>query len=322
VRRPGAGDREGGLHLVEGGFVTPAERAGILAWLETLAPLWEHRFPEGAVPRGQTQRRLLRPVYWLGSWQFACLDYYRPPHGIRDRCVRAEPFPPVLAGIVERIEALVRARFRAADVPPRWRLDTCLVNLYGSRLEGGRWLDSARVGEHRDFEPGPVASVSIGERALLQFVTPSRRGERGDVVLSQWLDDGALQVFGGPRWKDRTFHRVLRVDTRGDVRLPPEMPDFRTRRVNFTFRHVPDEHVAAFRDLAPAARERVRGYVERLAESSPFFRDELARAACAAPSAAARPPIASSAAITRSASAATARRVSRPRRSSAGTRPG
>jgi alkylated DNA repair dioxygenase AlkB len=277
IRRVAEIGRDAGGHHYDPGFVSGAERAAVLDWLATLAPLWENRFSEHRPPpRGQEQRRLLRPVYWLGNWQFACLDYYRPPRGIHDRCVRAETFPPVLAAMVKRIEALVRSRFRAPDLPSRWRLNTCLVNLYGSRLENGRWLDSARVGEHRDFEPGPVASVSLGERALLQFVTPSRRGEPGEVVLSQWLDDGSLQVFGGARWKERTFHRVLRVDTRGGFDLPPAMPDFRTRRVNFTFRYVPDEHVVAFRDLAPEAREDVRGYVETLAATSPFFRAELA----------------------------------------------
>jgi alkylated DNA repair dioxygenase AlkB len=266
-------------HLYERDFLAPADREQVMAWLAGRVPLWEERFSEHfPPPPGQEQRRLLRPVYWLGNWQFACLGYYRPPRATRDRCVRAEPFPPVLARLVERIEHRVRARFAPRDVPSGWRLDTCLVNLYGSRLEDGRWIDSARVGEHRDFEPGPVASLSIGERALLQFVAPSRAGARGSVVLEQWLDDGSLQIFGGPHWKDRTFHRVQRVDRRGGFELPPAMADFRTRRVNFTFRHVPDRDVVRFRDLAPEARADVRGYVEMLAQSSDFFRAELADA--------------------------------------------
>ena len=47
--------------------------------------------------------------------------------------------------------------------------------------EGDRWVDVARVSEHRDFEPGPVASISLGERALFQFV---RRGEFGGVLIT------------------------------------------------------------------------------------------------------------------------------------------
>ena len=264
--------------------MSAAEREAILAWLATLSPLWEMRFSTRVPPpKGQAQRRLLRPVYWLGNWQFACLDYYRPPRGVVDRCVRAEPFPPVLRGAVARIEKLARSRFRGEDLPRDWALNTCLVNFYGSRLEDGRWVDTARVGDHRDFEPGPVASVSLGERALLQFVTPSRPGRPGDVVLTQWLDDGSLQLFGGPQWKERTLHRVQRVDRRGGFELPPRMSDFRTRRVNFTFRFVPERHVTAFADLAPGPREDVRAYVETLARGSAFFRAELARAAAGPP---------------------------------------
>ena len=117
-----------------------------LPWLGTLRPLWEERYSKHfPPPPGQTQRRLLRPVYWLGNWQFACLDYYRPPKGVKDRCVRAEPFPPVLQRQVEKIEALARRMFRGPDMPPRWHLNTCLVNFYGNRLEDGRWVDTARV---------------------------------------------------------------------------------------------------------------------------------------------------------------------------------
>lgn len=274
-----AGRREDAGHLYERDFLAPRDRELVLAWLSGIEPLWEDRFSEHfPPPPGQSQRRLLRPVWWLGNWQFACLGYYRPPRGTRDRCVRAEAFPEVLARLVARIERKVHARFAPRDVPTGWRLNTCLVNLYGDRIDDGRAVDAARVGEHRDFEPGPVASLSIGERALLQFVTPSRAGERGRVALEQWLDDGSLQIFGGERFKDRLFHRVQRVDRRGGFDLPPSMPDFRTRRVNFTFRFVPEHHVVRFRDLGAEARSDVRGYVERLAVGSPHFREELAAA--------------------------------------------
>jgi alkylated DNA repair dioxygenase AlkB len=198
---------------------------------------------------------------------------------VKNRCVRAEPFPPVLQRQVDKIEALARRMFRGPDMPPRWHLNTCLVNFYGSRLEDGRWVDTARVGEHKDFEPGPVASLSFGERALIQFVTSTRPGERDAVVLEQWLDDGSLELFGGAQWKELTFHRVQRVDTRAGHLLPPELPDFQTRRINLTFRYVPDEHVTPFAALSPEAREDVRPYLRTLAESSPFFRAELAREA-------------------------------------------
>ena len=266
-RRPGAPARDPS-YLYVGDYLRAADRAEIMTWLSTLHPLWEMRYStRRPPPTGREQRPLLRPVYWLGNWQFACLGYYEPPRGVRDRCVAAEPFPPVLARIVADVEATVRRTFPRPDVPTGWHLDTCLVNFYGDR-----WVDGARVGEHRDFEPGPVASLSIGERALFQFVT---RGGPSEATRTQWLDDGSLQVFAGPRWKDQLLHRVQRVDRKRGLELPPEIPGFRTRRVNFTFRYVPDAHVVPFARLSPHARDDVRGYVEQLAAHAPFFREAL-----------------------------------------------
>jgi alkylated DNA repair dioxygenase AlkB len=257
-------------------FVSAHDRAEIVAWLGQIHPLWEERFSaHHPPPPGQEQRRLLRPVYWLGNWQFACLDYYRPPHGVRGRCMRAEPFPPVLARLVASIEELARGMFQGDDLPRGWHLNTCLVNLYGSRLEGARRVDTARVGEHRDFEPGPVASISLGERALFQFVRSSRPGDRDEVVSQTWLEDSSLQLFGGGRWKRQHFHRVQRVETKGGHRFHLRVRDFETRRVNFTFRYVPDEHVVPFAELPPEAQSDVRGYLEELARQSPFFADAL-----------------------------------------------
>jgi len=175
---------------------------------------------------------------------------------------------------VLKCQRRVRSGFPARVVPRRWHFNTCLVNFYGDRSDGDRVIDAARVGEHRDFEPGPVGSLSIGERARFQFV---RRGAReAPPVRTQWLEDGSLQVFGGPRWKDDLLHRVQRVDDKHALDLPPAIAGFRTRRVNFTFRYVPDEHIAAFADLPADARDDVRGYVATLAESSAFFAAALA----------------------------------------------
>lgn len=271
---PRRADGERG-YLYVPGYVGAAARAELLAWLATLHPLWEQRYStRRPPPPGKVQRPLLRPVYWLGNWQFACLGYYEPPRKTRDRCVAAEPFPPVLATLVADVEARIRRAFVPVDVPPGWRLNTCLVNFYGSRRDDERWVDVARVGEHRDFEPGPVASISLGERALFQFVA------RGQVpgtppVRAQWLDDGSLQAFGGPWWKDELLHRVQRVDDRSGVALPPALDGFRTRRVNLTFRFVPDRDVVPFHRLAPDVREDVRGYVEELALHSPHFQRAL-----------------------------------------------
>jgi alkylated DNA repair dioxygenase AlkB len=260
-------------YVYEPGFIDAGARAEILAWLGTLAPIWEMRFStKRPPPAGKQQRALLRPVYWLGNWQFACLGYYEPPRRTHNCAVAAEPFPPVLARLVAAIERRVRDDFPPPTVPRRWHLNTCLVNFYGSR--GGD--DVARVGEHRDFEPGPVASLSLGERARFQFV---RRGDRAaPPVRTQWLEDGSLQVFGGPRWKDDLLHRVQRVENKHNLDLPPAIEGFRTRRVNFTFRYVPDDHVVAFGELPPREREDVRDYVATLARRSAFFAEALATA--------------------------------------------
>jgi alkylated DNA repair dioxygenase AlkB len=262
-------------YVYEDRFIDDAARAEILAWLATLRPLWEMRYStRRPLPSGKQQRPLLRPVYWLGNWQFACLGYYEPPKRTFDVAVTAEPFPPVLARLVATIERRVRAGFPPPFVPRRWHLNTCLVNFYGDREEGGKTIDAARVGEHRDFEPGPVASLSLGERARFQFV---RRGARdAPPVRTQWLEDRSLQIFGGPRWKDDLLHRVQRVDDKQDLDLPPKIDGFRTRRVNFTFRYVPDEHVVPYGKLPDRARADVRDYVATLAATSPFFKAALA----------------------------------------------
>ena len=263
----------GGLHLLPG-FVAPHERTELLRWLESIHPLWEERYAARGAGAAQV-RRLLRPVYWLGNWQFACLDYYRPPRGVHDRCVAAEPYPPLLAKLVARVEALARSRYVGRDLPEGWHLNTCLVNLYGSRLEGGARRDCARVGEHRDFEPGPVASLSFGERALFQFVRRGARDAPTVPVRSLWLEDASLLVFGGDAWKRDTLHRVLRVE-RGPQRFCPQVPGFETRRVNLTLRYVPDAHIAPWERLAEPARSDVRRYVEELAEHSAFWARSLA----------------------------------------------
>jgi DNA oxidative demethylase len=262
-------------YVYEPGFIDAGSRAEILAWLATLRPLWELRYStRRPPPPGKQQRGLLRPVYWLGNWQFACLGYYEPPRRTSHVAVAAEPFPGVLARLVATIEKRVRTGFPASAVPRRWHLNTCLVNFYGSRDHDGRAIDAARVGEHRDFEPGPVASLSIGERARFQFV---RRGTAAaPPVRTQWLEDGSLQIFGGPRWKDDLLHRVQRVDDKLGLDLPPRIAGFRTRRVNFTFRYVPDEHVTPYARLPAAARDDVRDYVARLAEHAGFFARALA----------------------------------------------
>jgi hypothetical protein len=229
-----------GLHY-QFPFIDRKERAQLLEWLATLRPLWEMRFSEHMPPpEGDQQRPLLRPVYWLGNWQFACLDYYHPPKGILNRAVRAEPYPRDLQKLVDRIEFIARKRFPKSFFPEKWRLNTCLINFYGSRFEEEKWVDRARVGEHKDFEPGPVGSLSLGDRAFFQFVNGKSSLGEENVVMGQWLEDSSLQIFGGDKWKNKTFHRVQRVEDKRGEALGPSIEGFKTRRINFTFRYVPE----------------------------------------------------------------------------------
>ena len=84
AKRP---QRETAGHYYFKDYLSAGARAELLHFLTNIHPLWEYRYSsERPPPAGRSQRRLLRPVYWLGNWQFACLDYYRPPRGVADRC--------------------------------------------------------------------------------------------------------------------------------------------------------------------------------------------------------------------------------------------
>ena len=263
-------------YLYQRDFVTPDDAAALAEWLGGLVPLWEMRFSTvRPLPPNEEQRRLLRPVYWLGNWQFACLGYYHPLKRRVGAAVRAEPFPPVLARLAAAIQARTRRLVSPHDVPKGWNLNTCLVNFYGASVVDGRETDVARVGSHADDEPGPVASLSFGERALLQFV---RRGrDSGGPVRSEWLEDRSLQVFAGA-WKDQVLHRVQRVEDKRGLDLPPRVDCWRTRRINLTLRYVPGADLVPLSRLSPAALDDVRGYVRTLAAGSAWWASE-ARAA-------------------------------------------
>lgn len=257
------------------------QKKEILQYLETLFPIWEMRFSKSnPPPNNEPNRQLLRPVYWLGNWQFACLDYYHPPKGLNNRCVQAEEYPAVLQKIVRQIEQMVLEKFSPKDVPEGWHLNTCLINFYGNKIiqdENGqvKKIDCARVGEHKDFEPGPVASISFGERALFQFIKSQGKDAKSEVVLQQWLPDNCLQIFGGDKFKKQLFHRVQRVEEK----LPPfknfKTENFETRRINFTFRYVPNEHIKKFSELPLEKKEDVLEYVARLAKHSTYWREVL-----------------------------------------------
>jgi hypothetical protein len=128
------------------------------------------------------------------------------------------------------------------------------------------------VGEHKDFEPGPVGSLSLGERAMFQFVQGKSTLGDENIVFSQWLEDSSLQIFGGDKWKAKTFHRVQRVDNKRKELLGPSIEGFQTRRINFTFRYVPEEHIYPLENMPQAFQQDIMPYVSKLAEHSDYFR--------------------------------------------------
>lgn len=266
------------LNLIyQANYITPNEKKEIIRYLESLHPIWEMRFSaSNPPPEGEANRPLLRPVYWLGNWQFACLDYYHPPKGIQNRCVEAESYPPVLEKIVKKIEQMVHEKFSEKDIPRGWHLNTCLINYYGNKiLPDGKKLDTARVGEHKDFEPGPVASISFGEKALFQFIKSESKAHKSDVILQQWLEDSSLQIFGGDKFKKQLFHRVQRVEEKGILFNDMKTTDFETRRINFTFRFVPNDHIKSFSELPENLQTDIKGYVAELGEKSSFWKSQI-----------------------------------------------
>lgn len=257
-------------------FITEGEGRTLISYFGALRPLWEERHAGGhAARQGATGRRLTRPVYWLGAWQFACLGYYAPPLHVEDRCVRAEPFPSVMQDILGRLLPTLAEHHAPGEsvAAP----NTCLVNYYGSELKPdakGRLqpVDGARLRLHRDSEPGPVVMFSIGQPALFEFVDPSKP----DVPeLSVWLKHRSVVILSGARFKDFLYHRVVRVRHGQEPALSCAMENFALRRVSVSFRFVPPEHIRELHALALAAQAQVRGYVEQLAEHSEHFRAQL-----------------------------------------------
>ncbi len=254
-------------------FVVGSERQSAIDYFLNLPAIWEHRYSTARpLETNQKQRMLLRPVYWLGNWQFACLNYYHPPKGVDFRCVEAEPFPDFMQNWVHKIEKQIHQNVPPSDIPRGWHLNTCLINYYGRIKDAqNKWQDVARVGDHKDHEPGPVASVSFGERAYFQFVKSAGRNHPSQAQLHQWLEDGSLQIFSGHRYKTSLFHRVQRVEKKSKIEWPFMGEDFKVRRINLTFRYVPDQHILPLAQFPASLRQDLAPYIAKLAQRSPFF---------------------------------------------------
>jgi hypothetical protein len=90
-------------------------------------------------------------------------------------------------------------------------------------------------------------------------------------VFQQWLEDSSLQIFGGKKWKEDTFHRVQRVERKRNETFPLPVEAFETRRINLTFRFVPDADIVPYYQLPHSVQKAVLPYMTELASHSPFF---------------------------------------------------
>lgn len=248
-------------------FITAAEAETLGTYFGGLCPLWETRHaPDAASRRGATGR-LTRPVYWLGAWQFAALGYYAEPDHLLDKSVRAEPFPEVMAQVLERLRPELARHNDSGDLP-----NTCLINYYGTeRRDGSPPLDVARLRMHRDEEPGAVVMFSVGQPAQFEFIEPG-----GDTpVHAQWVRHRSVVIISGAEYKDRLYHRITRVRHGHEPVLSSGLDGFDVRRVSVSFRHVPTRYIQDLGALRPEAQAIATPYVKKLSKTSDHFRKQL-----------------------------------------------
>ena len=271
-------------------FISIEEAEQLIDYFGALRPLWEQRFHGVSKQRSAKHgRRLTRPVYWLGAWQFACLGYYAEPEHLNDRCLRGEPFPAVMQNILDRLaEVLAASHHHVSDTDTNTDNDTdndndneksalpntCLINYYGREVGQGQPRDYARLRMHRDGEPGPVIMFSIGQPGLLEFLDPEISP---DPELSLWTRHRSVTILSGPNFKDRLYHRITQVRTGREPQLHTELENFELRRISVSFRSVPEQYITDFHELPDTATSQIANYVEELALHSKHYEDQLAK---------------------------------------------
>lgn len=247
------------------------EGARLIAYFESLKPIWERRHaPSKHARAGVSGGRITRPVYWLGAWQFASLGYYAEPDHREGRCLRGEAFPAEICEVLDKLRPVLDRHDLSEVSEPL--PNTCLINYYGSELGEGPPRDQARLRMHQDGEPGPVIMFCIGQPGLLEFVDPARPHEP---ALAIWTRHRSVVVFSGPEFKDRLYHRITQVRHGAEPAIRSPIADFSLRRVSVSFRHVPEPLICDFDDLPQPARDLVRPYVEELAGSSAHYAKQL-----------------------------------------------
>ncbi len=251
-------------------FIQADEADVLIEYFGNLVPLWEQRYHDRAKRSGTHSRRLTRPVYWLGAWQFACLGYYAEPWHRQNRCLRAEQFPAVMVAILSRLQSQLRDHDASVDEPP----NSCLINYYGREIGDGPPRDYARLRMHRDGEPGPVVMFSIGQPGLLEFVDPNAPKM---AELAVWTRHRSVSILSGAEYKDRLYHRITQVRYGDKPAIECQLDRFEARRISVSFRYVPHDLIVDLDELRADARAQVIDYVKTLASHSPHFRNQLAR---------------------------------------------
>jgi len=264
-------------------FISKDEAAQLISYFGQVHPLWERRHHGRNFARDvEHPRRLTRPVYWLGAWQFACLGYYSEPKHREERCVRAEPLPPLMQDILARLgQVLCRDHSTPESLEEIRPLNehsglpnTCLINYYGRQVGDSVPVDFARLRMHRDGEIGPVIMLSIGQPGLLEFIDPD---QSDTPELSIWTRHRSICILSGPEFKERLYHRVSKVRTGAIPAISSSLKNFEVRRVSVSFRHVPEELIDEYSELPLEKRGMIRDYLAELSESSEHFRAALAK---------------------------------------------